>query len=96
MGQVCYDIPTTRMPTPGRPTAQELVAARVIEELFSLARERRLLAVTDEAYELAAQDRSIDLVLASIPAAVYPIIVKDLVIAMDVMSRALGGTRARR
>lgn len=84
-GTYCFDIPASRMPK-----ARDEIAVRVIEELFGLARERRLIAATHEADELACHEEHLAAVIAAVPADVLPEIVRNLVVALDQASHAAG------
>jgi hypothetical protein len=86
-GQICFDIPASRLP---------FDEARVIEVLFTLARERRLIAATHEADELACQDEEIARVITGIPEQALPSILAKLVIMSEDMSHAFAQLRNRR
>jgi hypothetical protein len=82
-GTYCFDIPASRLPGP-----RERLAAEVIEELFVLARERRLLAATHEAEELACHEVELTRAIQAIPTSMLPKIIRELVVMLDEMSHA--------
>ena len=83
--QLCLDIPALSPPS--------FDEAKVIEELFTLARERRLIAATDEADELACQNEEIARVITGIPEHLLPSIVTQLVIMMEDLSHGYAQLR---
>ena len=83
-GTYCFDIPASRLPK-----AREEIAPMVIEELFTLARERRLLAATHETEELAAQNSELDRAIRAVSPDLLPMLVRHLVIMVNQMSDSM-------
>jgi hypothetical protein len=81
----CFDIPAALMPK-----ACERLATEVIEELFGLARERRLLAATHETDELACHEEELTRAIAAVSASMLPKVVRELVVMLDQVSYANG------
>jgi hypothetical protein len=81
-GTYCFDIPAKFLPVDRR----EEVCARVIEELFALARERRLLLDTHEADELTCHLEELVSAIAVISPSMLREVTRELVVMLDQVS----------
>jgi len=72
------------------------VRAALIEELFALARERRLLVQTQESEELECHDGELNSRIAGIPEDAREAVIRDLIIAMDAVSHSYQQFRTTR
>lgn len=94
--ELCFDVPSKFMPTPEKAQEQSVTLVppdlpRALDELFALARERRLSIAEDR-----DPGRSVEMLIARLNPAHYPDLIARLVFIVDQMSATINKLRGGR